>query len=103
MPRRSGLRSNGRRLGGTRDPDRVRGVGREGPGVVAGRRSASRSSGTLIARAKSNVDRSGATLAERGEPIRVMFADDSYLIREALQEVLTSIDAIDLVDCYADG
>ncbi|HEY7131373.1 MAG TPA: response regulator transcription factor [Candidatus Limnocylindrales bacterium] len=71
--------------------------------VVAGQRAPNASIGTLIARAKSNVDRSGAMLADRSEPIRVVFADDSYLIREALQEVLTSVDAIDLIDCYGDG
>jgi DNA-binding NarL/FixJ family response regulator len=71
--------------------------------VVAGHHPPNASIGTLIARAKSNVDRSGTAIADRSEPIRVVFADDSYLIREALQEVLTSIDAIHLVDCYGDG
>ena len=33
----------------------------------------------------------------------MVLADDSYLIREALQEVLGPLDAVDLIGSYADG
>jgi DNA-binding NarL/FixJ family response regulator len=59
--------------------------------------------GTIIARARTGAERSRAAGAERDGPIRVVFADDSYLIREALQEVLAPIDAVELVATYADG
>ena len=58
--------------------------------------------GTLIARART-ADRSPSADAARSGPIRVLFADDSYLIREALQEVLAPVDAVDLVGAFADG
>jgi CheY-like chemotaxis protein len=58
--------------------------------------------GTLIARARTS-DRARGTGVERDGPIRVVLADDSYLIREALQEVLGPLDAVDLIGSYADG
>ena len=65
--------------------------------VVASHHSASSPSiGTLIARAKSTGNSSRARSA-RGEPIRVVLADDSYLMREALEKVLAPLDAIELV------
>jgi DNA-binding NarL/FixJ family response regulator len=57
--------------------------------------------GTLIARARTS-DRSSPR-HDPSEPIRVVLADDSYLIREALHEVIGSIDAIDLVGSFGDG
>ncbi|HEX5015034.1 MAG TPA: response regulator transcription factor [Candidatus Limnocylindrales bacterium] len=57
--------------------------------------------GTLIARARTS--QNGARTAGREGPIRVVFADDSYLIREALHEVLASLEGIDLLASYADG
>jgi DNA-binding NarL/FixJ family response regulator len=58
--------------------------------------------GTLIARARSS-DRSRAAGKHRDGPIRLVFADDSYLIREALREVLAPLDAVELIESYADG
>jgi len=58
--------------------------------------------GTLIARARTS-DRARGAGVERDGPIRVVLADDSYLIREALQEVLGPLDAVDLTGLYADG
>ena len=65
-------------------------------------RSSDPSIGTLIARARTS-DRARGTGVERDGPIRVLLADDSYLIREALQEVLGPLDAVDLIGSYADG
>jgi DNA-binding NarL/FixJ family response regulator len=59
--------------------------------------------GRIIARARTGSSRSTAPRADRDGPIRVVFADDSYLIREALQEVLAPIDGVDLVASFADG
>ncbi len=71
--------------------------------VVASHHSASSPSiGTLIARAKSTGNSSRARSA-RGEPIRVILADDSYLMREALEKVLAPLDAIELVASCSDG
>ena len=58
--------------------------------------------GTLIARARTNAERSSARRAP-GTPIRVVVADDSYLIREAMREVLARLDAIEVVGTVADG
>jgi DNA-binding NarL/FixJ family response regulator len=69
---------------------------------LSGRQQGSPSIGTLIARARNNVDHTQPRISA-GTPIRVVLADDSYLIREALREVLSSLDAIDLSDCVADG
>ncbi|HEY7969678.1 MAG TPA: response regulator transcription factor [Candidatus Limnocylindrales bacterium] len=58
--------------------------------------------GTLIARARTVSDRSSHR-HDPSQPLRVLLADDSYLIREALHEVVGAIDAIDLVDSFGDG
>src|SRR6476661_7041107 len=65
-------------------------------------RSSDPSIGTLIARARTS-DRARGTGVDRDRPIRGLLADDSYLIREALQEVLGPLDAVDLIGSYADG
>jgi DNA-binding NarL/FixJ family response regulator len=69
--------------------------------VASGPRHADPSIGTLIARARTH--HNAARGAERHGPIRVVLADDSYLIREALREVLEPVDAVDLVAAYGDG
>ena len=58
--------------------------------------------GTLIARARTVSDRSSPR-HDPSRPLRVLLADDSYLIREALHEVVGAIDAIDLVASFGDG
>ena len=40
---------------------------------------------------------------DRDGPIRVVLADDSYLIREAVREILATVDQVELVATYADG
>jgi len=70
--------------------------------TVSVHQSANPSIGTLIARARTNGERSAAQRAPR-RPIRVIAADDSYLIREALREVLARIDAIEVIDMVPDG
>ena len=70
--------------------------------TATGHPPASPSIGTLIARARTNADRAAARRA-RGAPIRVLVADDSYLIREALREVLAGLAPIELVNTFADG
>jgi DNA-binding NarL/FixJ family response regulator len=69
--------------------------------ITSGARQANASIGTLIARAKTS--QNGARSARREGPIRVAFADDSYLIREALQEVLAPMDSVDVIASYGDG
>ena len=59
--------------------------------------------GRIIARARTNGSRSRSVQADREGPIRVVFADDSYLIREALHEVLAPVEGVDLVASFADG
>jgi DNA-binding NarL/FixJ family response regulator len=59
--------------------------------------------GRIIARARTNGSRAPDARAERDGPIRVVFADDSYLIREALHEVLAPVEGVDLVASFADG
>jgi DNA-binding NarL/FixJ family response regulator len=71
--------------------------------ISTGARQSDPSIGTLIARARTGADRSRATSPTRDRPLRVVFADDSYLIREALQEVLAPIEGVDLVASFADG
>jgi DNA-binding NarL/FixJ family response regulator len=70
--------------------------------VVTGHHQGNPSIGTLIARARTHPDHSGPR-PRPGTPIRVVIADDSYLIREALQEVIAPVDVVDLVDSLADG
>jgi DNA-binding NarL/FixJ family response regulator len=69
--------------------------------IVSGNRHADPSIGTLIARARTH--QNGARGSDREGPIRVVLADDSYLIREALREVLEPADAVELVASYGDG
>ena len=59
--------------------------------------------GRIIARARTGTSRSPGTRPDRDGPIRVVFADDSYLIREALHEVLAPVDGVELVASFADG
>ena len=59
--------------------------------------------GRIIARARTNGSRSPSARPERDGPIRVVFADDSYLIREALHEVLAPVEGVELVASFADG
>ena len=59
--------------------------------------------GRIIARARTNGSRAPDARADRDSPIRVVFADDSYLIREALHEVLAPVEGVDLVASFADG
>ncbi|MFL5726130.1 MAG: response regulator [Chloroflexota bacterium] len=59
--------------------------------------------GTLIARARGARNASRAAGQDRDGPIRVLFADDSYLIREALQEVLAPVEGVELVASFGDG
>lgn len=59
--------------------------------------------GRIIARARTGASRSPGARPERDGPIRVVFADDSYLIREALHEVLAPVDGVELVASFADG
>jgi len=70
--------------------------------TATGHQPASPSIGTLIARARTNADRA-ATRQTPGRPIKVLVADDSYLIREAMREVLGGLDPVQLVDTFADG
>jgi DNA-binding NarL/FixJ family response regulator len=70
--------------------------------TATGHQPASPSIGTLIARARTNADRA-AIRRTPGTPIRVLVADDSYLIREAMREVLAGLAPIQLVDTFADG
>jgi DNA-binding NarL/FixJ family response regulator len=58
--------------------------------------------GTVVARVRAP-QRAGRPRTERDGPIRVVFADDSYLIREALHEVLTPVESLDLIASFADG
>jgi DNA-binding NarL/FixJ family response regulator len=58
---------------------------------------------TALAHARGAGPRTGTTTAGRDWPIRVVLADDSYLIREALQEILAPVDQVELVATFADG
>jgi len=70
--------------------------------TVNTRSSGNPSIGTLIARARTNAERSAAQRAPR-TPIRVVVADDSYLIREAMRDVLAPLAPIEVIDTVADG
>jgi len=59
--------------------------------------------GRIIARARTPGSRSAGNDIDRTGPIRVVLADESYLIREALQEVLAAFDGVELVASFADG
>ncbi len=76
--------------------------------TVADHRHSSASIGTAIARARSaqrhSAQRhSGEAASGRDAPIRVALADDSFLMREALQEVLAPVEDLDVVASFADG
>lgn len=47
--------------------------------------------------------RAAAASPDRDGPIRVVLADDSYLIREAVREILAPVDQVELVATFADG
>ena len=51
----------------------------------------------------SGVTRSSSSVTTDGPPIRVVFADDSYLVREAITHVLTEDPRIALVAVCEDG
>jgi DNA-binding NarL/FixJ family response regulator len=60
---------------------------------------------TALAHARGTRPRTGTATAaaDRDGPIRVVLADDSYLIREALREILAPVDQVELVATFADG
>ena len=57
---------------------------------------------TAIARSRA-AQRSPGSAPSRDRPVRVVVADDSYLMREALGEVLAGIDNLELVASVEDG
>ena len=59
--------------------------------------------GTTIARARSAQRQSVLSGDELRLPIRVALADDSFLIREALLEVLAPVDRVEVRGAFADG
>jgi DNA-binding NarL/FixJ family response regulator len=69
--------------------------------VVARHRPAP-SIATAIAHATSAARRS-ATADRSRHPIRIVLADDSFLMREALQEILGPLDQLELVGAFEDG
>ncbi len=71
--------------------------------VVSSHHATSPSIGTLIARARTTSDYAPVGRTAVDHPIRVAVADDSYLMREGLNEVLAPLDAIDLIASCADG
>jgi DNA-binding NarL/FixJ family response regulator len=71
--------------------------------VVTSHRTTSPSIGTLIARARTSSDYGPMGRSSVDHPIRVVLADDSYLMREGLNEVLAPLDAIELIASCADG
>jgi DNA-binding NarL/FixJ family response regulator len=58
---------------------------------------------TALAHARGARPGTGTAAPDRDGPIRVVLADDSYLIREALREILASVDQVELVAAFADG
>ena len=58
---------------------------------------------TALAHARGARPETGTAAAGRDGPIRVVLADDSYLIREALREILAPVDQVELVATFADG
>jgi DNA-binding NarL/FixJ family response regulator len=58
---------------------------------------------TVIRRAKASEGLSRDPVGTPERPIRVAIADDSYLIREALGEVLAPIEGVEVVAAAADG
>jgi DNA-binding NarL/FixJ family response regulator len=59
--------------------------------------------GTVIARARSAQRMLADSPRQREGPLRVTLADDSYLIREALSEVLAPVEMLSVVGAFADG
>ena len=59
--------------------------------------------GTVIRRARAGQQLRPYGRRDGGDPIRVAVADDSYLIRNALGEVLGQIDGVELVATAEDG
>jgi DNA-binding NarL/FixJ family response regulator len=70
--------------------------------VSATHRPASSGIQTAIARSRA-AQRSPGPAPAREHPVRVIVADDSYLMREALREVLAGIDDLVLVSSVEDG
>jgi DNA-binding NarL/FixJ family response regulator len=58
---------------------------------------------TVIRHAKAGQGVAPEPGARSGRPIRLVIADDSYLIREALGELLGSADGVEIVASVADG
>jgi len=65
--------------------------------------STTTSIGTVIAKARTAQRQHAEGRSDRTGPIRVSVADDSFLIREALQEVLAPVEELDVVALFADG
>jgi DNA-binding NarL/FixJ family response regulator len=58
---------------------------------------------TALAHARGTRNRTRTATADHDGPIRVALADDSYLIREALREILEPVDQVELVATFANG
>jgi DNA-binding NarL/FixJ family response regulator len=58
---------------------------------------------TALAHARVARRKTATASRDRDGPIRVVLADDSYLIREALQEILAPVDQVELIATFADG
>ena len=58
---------------------------------------------TALAHARGARPRTATASPDHDGPIRVVLADDSYLIREALREILAPVDQVELVATFADG
>jgi DNA-binding NarL/FixJ family response regulator len=58
---------------------------------------------TALAHARAARPRTATASPDRDVPIRVAVADDSYLIREALQEILAAVDQVQVVASFGDG
>lgn len=59
--------------------------------------------GAAIARSRSPARQSLVPNGERKRPIRIVFADDAYLIRQAIREVLAPIEGLELIATVGDG
>jgi DNA-binding NarL/FixJ family response regulator len=58
---------------------------------------------TVIRRAKASQGLARETVGKRSRPLRLAIADDSYLIREALGEVLAPAEGLEIVASVGDG
>ena len=56
-----------------------------------------------LAHARGAHARTATASPDRDGPIRVVLADDSYLIREAVREILAPVDQVELVATFGDG